>query len=60
MAEFQLSLPETVTIHWQYEAQFWNDAVKDTISDFERITGLKLYLVKVDTPRTKKYDRILR
>tara|TARA_R100001369_G_C3320395_1_gene168819 strand:- start:1353 stop:2864 length:1512 start_codon:yes stop_codon:yes gene_type:complete len=59
MAEFQLSLPETVIIHWKFEAQFWNDEVERTIRDVQDAYRIHLNLVKVDTPRTKKYDRIL-
>jgi phage terminase large subunit-like protein len=60
MADFQLNLPDSVAVHWHYEAAFWNDAVKSTIENFEKGTGIKLWLNKVETPRTKKYDRICR
>jgi phage terminase large subunit-like protein len=60
IADFMFNLPDNVIIHWQYEAQFWNDAVKDTIAAAEQQFGLQFHLNKVDTPRTKKYDRILR
>ncbi len=59
MCHYQKNLPETVKIHWQYEAQFWNDEVKRTIKEAEEATGTKLHMVKIDTPRGKKYDRIL-
>lgn len=59
MAYIQLSLPETVLIHWRFEAQFWNDEVKRTIKEVEMAYDVNLNLVKVDTPRTRKYDRIL-
>ncbi len=60
MHHFQSNMPPTVAIHWKYESAFWNDAVKTTISDFERIKNCQLFLQKTDTPRTKKYDRIVR
>lgn len=60
MSEVQKNLPPSVIIHWRFEAQFWNDAVKDAIKEVEEETGVKLNLVKVDTPKGKKYDRIMR
>lgn len=59
MCEFQKLLPPTVMIHWRYESQFWNDEVQRTIMEAERDHRVTLNLVKVDTPRTHKYDRIL-
>jgi phage terminase large subunit-like protein len=58
MVYFQQQLPPSVTIHWRFEAQFWNDAVKDAIELVEEKHNIKLNLVKVDTPRGKKYDRM--
>lgn len=60
MCDVQKELPKSVTIHWQFESQFWNDAVIDTIYDVENNNNINLHLVKVDAPKTKKYDRILR
>jgi phage terminase large subunit-like protein len=59
MCDVQKNLPETVIIHWRFEAQFWNDEVERTID--EVCDELKVYLniTKVDTPRGSKYDRIL-
>ena len=59
MAYFQTQLPPTVTVHWRFEAQFWNDEVKRTIQEVEDEEDIKLNLVKVDTPRTRKYDRLI-
>ncbi len=59
MVQFQLLLPPTVIVHWRFESQFWNDEVRRTISEVEQDNNITLNLVKVDTPRTKKYDRIL-
>jgi len=60
IAATMLSLPETVAIHWHYEAAFWNDAVTSTISEFEKANKIRLPLTKVECPKTKKYERILR
>lgn len=46
-------------VYWQYEAQFWNDEVQRTIEEGERMTGVKLYLVKVQTPRVAKLFRLI-
>lgn len=59
MCEFQLSLPQTVIVHWQFEAQFWNDEIERTIAEVENEYRIKLNIVKVDTPKTKKFDRML-
>jgi len=59
MADIQSRLPQTVAIHWRFEAQFWNDEVKRTIKEVEREKSVKLNLVKVDTPKIRKYDRII-
>lgn len=59
MAHVQLGLPNSAFIHWRYESQFWNDEVERTIREVEKQYGINLGLIKVDTPRTKKYDRML-
>lgn len=59
MCELQRSLPKSVIIHWQYESQFWNDEVQRTIREVSREYGVALLISKVDTPRTKKFDRML-
>lgn len=59
MANYQLSLPNNVIVHWRFESQFWNGEVERTIREVEAENVIQLNLVKVDTPRTKKYDRIL-
>lgn len=59
MCNFQKMLPNGVYVHWRYEAQFWNDEVQRTINDSEAANNVELGIVKVDTPRGKKYDRIL-
>lgn len=60
MIDFKNSLPETAGCRFQFESQFWNDAVTDAIKKAEEKHNTKLFLVKVDTPRTKKFDRIMR
>ncbi len=60
MSDFKKSLPETVSCRFQFESQFWNEAVNDAISKSEKETGICLNMVKVNTPRTKKIDRIMR
>ncbi|WP_166964632.1 hypothetical protein [Yeosuana marina] len=58
MCYINKNLPETVIIHWQYESQFWNDEVERTIEEAEEAAGTNLLLYQIDTPKTKKYDRI--
>ncbi len=60
MCDFQKSLPKTVTVHWQFESQFWNDAVRQVIEEVQAKNGVNLNIRKVDVQRKKKYDRILR
>lgn len=59
MCQFQIHLPKTVKVLWRYESQFWNDEVQRTISEIEKQYKINLNLVQVDTPRTRKYERIL-
>ena len=59
MCLVQLNLPDSVKVHWRFESQFWNDEVKRTIKEAEKKYSVNLNIVKVDTPKTKKYDRII-
>ncbi len=59
IAQYQIGLPQSATIHWRFESQFWNGEVERTIKDVETAFNIHLNIVKVDTPKTKKYDRIL-
>ena len=59
MCRYQLALPETVIVHWAFEAQFWNDAVESAIKDAEKLFNVRLNIIKRDRPRAHKYDRIL-
>jgi phage terminase large subunit-like protein len=56
----QKEMPSSVTIHWRFEAQFWNDEVYRCIREVENFTKVNLNLVKVEGPKQKKYDRILK
>lgn len=60
MCDVEKELPKTVSIHWQFESQFWNDAVLDTIKLVEEKNNIQLNLSKIDTPKSKKYDRIVK
>jgi len=59
MAQFKESLIGSVFVNFRYESQFWNDELKRTISEVEQETKLEIGLVAVDTPRTRKVDRII-
>ena len=59
MVEFQLQLPPTVYIFWQFEAQFWNDEVERTILEVQQERDIYLNIVKVANSRVNKYSRIL-
>lgn len=50
-----------IYIQWQYESQFWNDEVERTIQETAKEHGMEyeLNLIKVDRPKSNKYDRIL-
>lgn len=58
MCYFQKHLPSGIRVHWQFEAQFWNDEVQRTIDEVEEEEGVKLNLVKVHIKGNKE-DRIL-
>lgn len=58
MCNFQ-KMHRDIFIYWQFEAQFWNDEVNRTIQEVEKEEGISLNLVKVETPKSNKYDRIL-
>lgn len=47
-------------VFWQYESQFWNEEVQNTIAAVEEETGVRLNLYKVDTPKSpNKFMRIM-
>lgn len=59
MCDFQSQLPPSVSILWQYEAQFWNDEVERTIKEVQKAAGINLNIIRVNTPKINKYSRIL-
>lgn len=60
MCHFQMSLPDTVVVHWGFESQFWNDEVKRTIAEVEREHRLSLNIAQIPTSKINKYDRIVK
>lgn len=58
MYEYEKILPETVTIHWRVEEQFWNDPLIDALKLVELEYKRPLNIVVSDNPKKKKYDRI--
>ena len=52
-------LKKKIVIHWRFESQFWNEALKQVIEQVAREKGRRLNLVKSERPTTKKYDRII-
>jgi len=58
MCHFERNLPSGVRVHWQFEAQFWNDEVQRTIEEVEEEEGVNLRLVKV-VIKGNKEDRIM-
>lgn len=59
MHTYNAGLPDSVTVHWRVEAQFWNDPMRDAIEEKEQEHGRLLGIVVVPTPKTKKLDRLL-
>jgi len=60
MYETQKLLPDGTIIHWRVERQFWDDPLKEALKEVEKEYTTPLNIVVVDSPRGKKYDRILR
>lgn len=67
MIDFERSLPKSVKVHWRFESQFWNDALKMTLADInDRIKPqedgehYQLRLIQCERPVTNKFNRILR
>jgi len=59
IANYQSSLPKSVSVPFRFEAQFWNEEITRTISEVEADKKLLLNLVKSDRSTKKKFDRIL-
>lgn len=48
-----------VIIHWRVESQFWNEPLRQAIADSNKQFHRQLNISVVDTPRTKKLDRLM-
>lgn len=59
ICDFEKHLPKGAFIHWQHESQFWNDEVYRTICEAEEAHQVDLRMSRIDTPRVKKYDRMV-
>ncbi len=59
IADFQFSLPKSVSVQFRFEAQFWNDEIYRTIEEVEKEKKIKFNLVKSERSKVKKYDRML-
>ena len=65
MVAFELSLPKDdrgnicVKIHWRFESQFWNDALKMILEEVRKKTKFDLQITQCERPIKNKFDRIL-
>jgi predicted phage terminase large subunit-like protein len=59
MVDFDKHLPESVVVHWQYEAQFWNDALESTLQQVCKEERYELLISKAERSKANKYDRML-
>jgi hypothetical protein len=59
MVDFDRALPESVVVHWQYEAQFWNDELERTIQEVGKAERHELLIRKAERSKANKYDRML-
>lgn len=59
MIEYDRNLPDSAIVHWQYESQFWNDALAQTIRAVCKEEKYELRLGQADRSKAAKYDRIL-
>ena len=59
MYDFEKHKPKNCIIHWQFEAQFWNDEIQRTLEEVEEDYGFYLPIEKVQVEKVKKVDRIL-
>lgn len=59
MVDYDKNLPETVTVHWQYESQFWNEELERTIEEACKAGGHELRIRKAELVKANKYDRML-
>lgn len=59
MVDQDQRLPESAIVHWQYEAQFWNDELERTLGEVCKAAGHELLIRKAERSKANKYDRIL-
>jgi phage terminase large subunit-like protein len=59
MCEFKKRIPQGTNIIFQYESQFWNGEVQRAIDEVEIAYNTSLNLMKIDTPHTNKFGRIV-
>lgn len=59
MIEFEKTLPDNVIIHWRYESQFWNDAMKMVKKEVEAEMKTTINLIQCERPVKNKFDRIV-
>lgn len=59
MVDYDRELPDGAVVHWQYEAQFWNDELERTIREVCKAERHELRLGQAERSRAAKYDRIL-
>jgi predicted phage terminase large subunit-like protein len=59
MADYEASLPTSVKIHWRFESQFWNDAIKMTLREVNELQKNELLLTQCERPVKNKFDRIV-
>ena len=48
-----------MVVHWQYEAQFWNDEVQRVLEEVQRERGVRLNIFKRSLDKSKKFDRLM-
>ncbi len=59
IADFQKNLPIGISIQIGFESQFWNDSVTETIQEVQDEQEINLNLIKIDSSKTNKYDRMI-
>ncbi|WP_406632128.1 hypothetical protein [Ornithobacterium rhinotracheale] len=59
ICDYQKQLPSSAIIHWQYEAQFWNDEVSRILEETQSEKGVQLNITKKQLPKVDKLNRIL-
>ncbi len=58
--DYKKSLPKSANYLAQFESQFWNGEVQRTIDEVEDDNNIDMNLIKVDTPRSNKVQRIIK